>query len=276
MAIEDRAVAVNQGVVKSGINLDCISASWLATQLDEVGVVRLRDVFAPRWIDAMRETVTTRIAEHGDGDLLVGQPDQIVGSAAHQLINHPELRRLFDDVARLKRPDVSADSTTRCHLHIRNGFAPKAPSNLFHFDSSVLTMVVPIVIPEAAVGNCGELVAFGNKRPFRRFVASHLVDKILTHNSLYRRHLLMKVSETPEDYLVDIRPGDAYLFWGYRQLHGNLVCAPGLLRASLIVMFGDVHSDSPILNLAWRVSRSRRDLGRFQHSPKPLSDSAAS
>ena len=274
MAAEDRAVAVKHGVVESGINLDGISASWLASQLDEVGVVRLRDVFAPRWIDAMRETVTTRIDEHGDGDLLVGQPDQIVGSAAHQLINHPELHRLFDDVARLKRPNVKDVSNLKCHIHIRNGFAPKAPSNLFHFDSSVLTMVVPIFIPEAAAGSCGELVAFGNKRPFHRFVATHLVEKIWTHNSVYRRHLLKKVDEAPGEYLVDIRPGDAYVFWGYRQLHGNLVCAPGLLRASLIVMFGDVHSDSPILKLAWRFSRSRRDLGRFQHSPKPVSDSA--
>ena len=40
-------------------------------------------------------------------------------------------------------------------------------------DASILTMVIPIFIPRAEVGNCGELAAFGNKRPFRRFAVTH-------------------------------------------------------------------------------------------------------
>jgi hypothetical protein len=262
-----------EAVSPEAIRLGGISPSWLADQLDEQGVLRLRDVFSNEWLEAMRASVTDRIARHGDGDFLVQQPDDEIGSPAHRLMSEPTLHRLFEDATRLRRPKARSAGNFQCHIHIRNGMAPKAPSNLFHYDFSVMTMVIPIFIPHATVGNCGELAAFGNKRPFRRFVATHLVDKILTHNSLYRRHLVKKVNNAPEKYLVDLEPGDAYVFWGYRHLHGNLECAPGLLRATLVLVFDEVHSDSWALKLLWRFSRSRRDIGRFEYSPTAAADS---
>jgi hypothetical protein len=135
-------------------------------------------------------------------------------------------------------------------------------------------MVVPIFLPESTVGSCGELVAIGNKRPFRRFVASHLVDTILTQNSVYRRHVLKAVLDDPGKYIVALQPGDACVFSGYRTYHGNLVCAPGLLRATLVLQYGEVHSDSPTLRVAWRLSRSRRAMRRFQYRPATPADSA--
>jgi len=247
------------------IDLDGISASWVANELDDRGVVRLRDVFSTEWLQAMRASVADYVASHGDGDVFIPNPDHRIGSPAHQLLSDSALRRLFSDVARLRRPEARTEQTLRCAIPVRKGIAPKARSNLFHYDASVLTMVIPVFIPRATVGRCGELVAVGNKRPFRRFVATHLVETVLTHNSLYRRHVVKKVNRAPEKYIVDLEPGDAYMFWGYRTYHGNLVCAPGLLRATLVLQFGDVHSDSWVLKAAWRFSRSRRDLDLFQY-----------
>lgn len=246
-----------------------ISASWLADELDEQGVVRLQGVVSKEWLDAMRTWVTDRLGGHGDGDLFITEPDSEIGSPARRLMSDPTLRLLFDDAARLRRLKASLAQKFQCNMLIRNGMGPKARSNLFHYDASVLTMVVPIFIPHATVGSCGELAVFGNKRPFRRFVTTHLVESVLTHNSVYRRHLLKKVNNAPEKYIVDLQPGDAYVFWGYRLFHGNLVCAPGLLRATLVLGFGDVHSDSWVLKAAWRLSRSRRDLRRLQSTGHP-------
>jgi hypothetical protein len=253
------------------ISLEGISASWLAGQLDHHGVVRLRDVFSNEWLEALRAWVAARIADHGDGDFVITDADQEFGSPAQQLKSDPALRRLFHDAAALGWP--SAGQTMRCGIPVRAGTGPRANSNLFHYDPSVLTMVVPIFLPESTVGSCGELVAIGNKRPFRRFVASHLVDTILTQNSFYRRHVLKAVLDDPEKYIVALQPGDACVFSGYRTYHGNLMCAPGLLRATLVLQYGEVHSDSPALKVAWRFSRSRRAMRRFQYRPATPSDS---
>jgi hypothetical protein len=271
MAAEYVAGAADQ----EAIGLGGISPSWLANQLDELGVVRLRDVFSDEWLEAMRESVISRIASHGDGDLFITHPDHDIGSPAHQLMSDPALNRLLVDTARLRRPKAGPTQKFTCNIPVHNGFAPKFRSNRFHYDPTVLTMVVPIFMPDGTVGDRGELAAFGNKRPFRRFVATHLVDTVLAQNSLYRRYLTKKINNAPEKYLVELHPGDAYVFWGYRQFHGNLVCQPGLLRATLVLGFGEVHSDSWALKVAWRFSRSRRNVGRLQWSATAPADSTS-
>jgi hypothetical protein len=249
------------------IRLDGISASRLANQLDNDGVVLLRDVISNEWLEALRVSVTDHIADHGDGDFLIGQADHEIGSPAHQLVSDPQLQQLFNETARLRLPKAVAGQHIQCRIPVRAGTWPKFSSRLFHYDTSVLTMLVPIFIPRAAIGSCGELAAFGNKRPFRRSVASHFVDLILTYNPVYRRRVTKAVLDAPEKHIVDFQPGDACVFWGYRTYHGNLTCAPGLLRATLVLQYGQVHSDSWALRVAWTFSRSRRALRRFQYRP---------
>ncbi len=256
-----------QALNEEAISLGGISASWLANQLDNDGVVRLPGVFSNEWLEALRDSVTDDIAGHGDGDFWIADADREIGSPAHQLVSDPALRQLFTETTRLRFPKAASGQDIRASMPVRPGTLPKTRSNLFHYDACVLTMIVPIFIPSATVGTCGELAAFGNKRPFRRFVATHLVDTILTHNSLYRRYVTKKVLDAPDKYIVPLQPGDAYLFWGYRTLHGNLVCAPGRLRATLVVQYGQVHSDSRALKVVWRFSRSRQDKNRFEYVP---------
>jgi hypothetical protein len=253
---------VNDGV----INIDGITPTWLANELDDQGVVRLRDVISNEWLQAMRASVEYCIERNGDGDFFIAEADHEVGSPPHRLVSDPAFRQLFIAAADLRWPKAgAADHDIRCSMLVRAGNGPKARSNRFHYDGAVLTMVVPIFIPDADVGTNGELAAFGNKRRFRRFLASHLVDTVLTHNSLYRRRISRTVHAAPEKHLVELRPGDAYLFWGYRTFHGNLPCAPGLLRTTLVLHYGAVHSDSWVLRMVWKFSRSRRDLGALQY-----------
>jgi hypothetical protein len=249
------------------IRLGGISASQLADQLDNDGVVKLRDVISSEWLEALRVSVADHIANHGDGDFLIAQAHHEIGSPAHQLVSDPALQQLLRETAKLRLPKAVAAQPIHCNIPVRAGTGRQYRSHLFHYDTSILTMLVPIYIPRAALGSCGELAAFGNKRPFRRSVASHLVDLILTYNSMYRRRVAKAVLDAPEKHIVDFEPGDACIFWGYRTYHGNLTCAPGQLRASLVLQYGQVHSDSRAMRVAWTFSRSRRALRRFQYRP---------
>jgi hypothetical protein len=269
-----KAVNGQLAVSDEVIGLDGVSAPWLADQLDRHGVVCLRDVFSAEWLEALRVLVTDNITNHGDGDFLIPQADHDIGSPAHRLVSDSALRKLFSETARLRFPKVDAAQDIQCGITVRAGTGPKVRSNLFHYDASVLTMVVPIFLPRAAVGTCGELAAFGNKRPFRRFVASHLLDMVMTYRAAYRRRITKAVLDAPEKYIVDFQPGDACMFWGYRTYHGNLACAPGLLRATLVLQYGEVHAGSRAMGLVWRLGRSRRALRRFQCRTATSADSA--
>ena len=91
-----------------------------------------------------RVSVTDYIAGHGDGGFFIAEADHEVGSPAHQLVSDPALRRLFSETAQLRWPKAGSAQNMRCGMPVRNGIAPKARSNLFHYDASILTMVVPI------------------------------------------------------------------------------------------------------------------------------------
>src|ERR1700722_6170136 len=109
MAADGGGQAVNEEV----INLGGISASWLANQLDNDGVVLLHDVFSNEWLHALRDSVIDDIAGHGDGDFWIAQADREVGSPAHRLVSDPALRELFHETVRLRFPKTASGQDIR-------------------------------------------------------------------------------------------------------------------------------------------------------------------
>jgi hypothetical protein len=214
------------------------------------------------------------IAARGDRDFLVPDAADDTNTPAHELVATPELRALFTSVAEAGWPRVSHAGKIGSGLTVRTGPAhTQGPAMLFHYDASVVTMVVPIYIPDGQVGDLAELVALPNNRPFRRLLIMHVIDKLATHNSLYRRRFAKKIFHDPERHIVNMRPGNAYVFWGYRTLHGNLPCAANVLRSTLVLQYGEVHRKSPVLSLGRAFGR--RKLRRMQIAAVRAADSSA-
>jgi hypothetical protein len=244
-------------MAETAIRLGDVSIPDLIKKLDTDGVVCLENAISSTWLKAARATLPKYMARYGAQDFLVADVGDEADTPSHELVNDPVLRELFAEVAQAGWPLARHASSIRNGLTVRSGPVRKAPGMLFHYDASVVTMVVPIFIPDGERGDSGELVAIPNKRPFRRFLVSHTVDKLLTHNSWYRRRVARKALREPGEHIVDLKPGNAYLFWGYRTLHGNLPCAPGLLRSTLILQYGEVHRPSPALALARAIGRRK-------------------
>src|SRR5258705_6375916 len=92
---------------------------------------------------------------------------------------------------RSRRRCSSAGVLLTCEIVRRTAVAVVAPVRrvLFHYDASVVTMVVPLFMPDAERGNSGELVGLFNTRPSRHFVLANIIDKIVRQRRFYRRHL---------------------------------------------------------------------------------------
>jgi hypothetical protein len=67
-------------------------------------------------------------------------------------------------------------------LRCLTGETSRKHSMVFHFDSYVLTLLLPIEV-QAGEEN-GELILLPNFRPIRRWYVSNLIDKILLDNAL--------------------------------------------------------------------------------------------
>ena len=135
----------------------------------------------------------------------------------------------------------------------------------FHYDSTVITALVPLFVPDGAPEVAGDFICFPNNRPLRRFGWVNLIEKAVMQNGVARKwfaHLAMRRDSRVK--LIKLVPGNIYFFWGYRTLHANFTCAPNVLRATLLFHFGDPHANSFLIRLILRLRkyRVRRAMAR--------------
>jgi hypothetical protein len=93
----------------------------------------------------------------------------------------------------------------------------------YHFDGTYLNMILPVVVPKISGERRGQLIAYPNIRSFKRnFWDTKVVPALARVKPLHR------VFRRRE---VDYQERGAYLFYGYRTLHGVESPAEAGLRA---------------------------------------------
>ena len=142
-------------------------------------------------------------------------------------------------------------------LRCVQGNSGRRESNCFHYDASLVTVLLPIEIPQNG-SDRGDLIMFPNLRRVRSNVLFNVLEKMLLQNALSRklitaaiRHHLLK----PEK--LQLVPGNLYLFWGYRTLHANEPCDPASRRATAIFHYGDPHAGSFATRLILKLNQRR-------------------
>ncbi|HWN22511.1 MAG TPA: hypothetical protein VNP93_11095 [Gaiellaceae bacterium] len=93
----------------------------------------------------------------------------------------------------------------------------------YHFDGTYLNMILPVVVPKITGERRGQLTAYPNIRSFKKtFWDTKVVAALARVKALHR---LFRKRE------VDYQERGAYLFYGYRTLHGVESPAEAGLRA---------------------------------------------
>ncbi len=231
----------------------------IADKLDADGVVQLDDAVAPEWVAAAQEAVERLIRTQGERDHFIRSPHGAEHRVEEAILTDPGVRKLLEDVVRTRFPEgvVNAELTDSA-LRVIAGPRGVGDAYWFHYDASVLTMMVPIFLPKADPGMSGELVGLFNNRPVRRFALVNVIDKVVGQSGMYRRRILRRIERGYRPPSVEMEVGNAYLFWGYRSLHGNMPVESGAVRATLLLHFGRPHVSSRLLKTAVRVRRMLR------------------
>lgn len=128
-------------------------------------------------------------------------------------------------------------------IRFLQGRTGRKESHFFHFDATVLTALVPVVIPTEGA-YCGDLISFPNIRPVRRSVSVNVLEKAVLHNTVSQKITSWLVRQGwLKPLRIKLIPGNIYLFWGYRSLHANDPCDPAKLRATALYHFGNPHRE---------------------------------
>jgi hypothetical protein len=232
--------------------------------MDRDGVVRLDDVVSSAWLQSARSYVESHLSERGERDATIrlAQDDD---SPARPLVTDPDIQALLAGLTEKGCPNGLPQDAADVNVMLRILAGPvrNGVPYWFHYDASVVTMILPIMVPDARPGESGELILLPNRRQFHRSVLRNIAEKLLTQNPLYRRRIKRQVQRAHGQQVVNLAPGSAYLFWGYRALHGNMPCAPNALRATLMLHYGDPHHHHPLLAAAKAIRMAGHRL-RFR------------
>ena len=218
-------------------------AGALAHQINSIGYAVIRDFVAPDELCAAQEFVRNAVvASGGEYAGFTGTRD-LEGTFLAKLPYDPGFvalcRNVYESAIGRPAPDVDFYQILRC----LSGTGAKKHSMCFHFDSYILTALIPITVPDH--GSPGRLVIHPNTRGIRRTYLGNLVDKVLVDNRLsqalfnwaYRRGSKRVIR-------LSLKPGSLYLFWGYRSLHTNEPCDADAIRATALLHYADPHADS--------------------------------
>jgi hypothetical protein len=225
----------------------------LVAEVEQTGFAVLPEFISPETLRKLQEFVVATVQAAGGEYTVLNGKGAVAGTLLAELPDHPAFRslarRIYEVATSSAAPDQSIYQVLRCLA----GETGRKESFTFHFDSYVVTMLLPILIP--TVGRRGHLVMAPNLRPIRSSYVWNLRDKIFIDNGLTQfalRHLYQ--SSVLKMKRVELTPGNLYIFWGYRTLHMNEPCEIENIRATAILHFGDPHGDSPLRRAMGRVA----------------------
>jgi hypothetical protein len=243
------------------MNLPEISANdvlGLATSMNTFGWGVYSDYLAPADLELLANFVQRAVEDTGGQYIAFSGPEPVAGTMFEELGRSPQLTKLLRALyqAGLQRPAPRQGlyQLLRC----LKGQSGLKESLRFHYDSYVVTALLPIIIP--ATGAAGHLIMLPNTRKVRSNYLFNLLDKVILDNPLTQRFLRLGYLHFLPFKQVPMVPGNLYLFWGYRSIHANRPCDPDQIRATALFHFGDPHTGNSLRKITGRAKARATSL----------------
>ncbi|WP_439574441.1 hypothetical protein [Phreatobacter sp.] len=226
-------------------------ASAIVSAIDRDGIAAVENFVDPADLDVAQQFVRQSVAANGGNYLDFKGSGQLDGTFLKSLPSDPGFvglcHGIYEKSIGAPAPDTGFYQVLRC----LSGSLARSNSLNFHYDSYVLTALIPIIMPDR--GKRGDLLIIPNVRRVRSSYAGNMIDKILLDNPL-SQGVLRGLYARKSGLIRHVRlvPGTLYLFYGYRTIHTNETCDPEAIRSTALFHFADPHAESGLKTLLRR------------------------
>jgi hypothetical protein len=226
----------------------------LAESMDKRGFACLPDCLSESDLESLRSRVSGAGLDPTGKYAVLQDRKTFDETALTKIPASPEFQLLCRQLLKLATRTALNETDHYQVVRCLNGDVGRRNSYFFHYDTYVLTVLIPIMIPQT--GERGDLVLFPNVRRIRRTYLHNLFDKFLVDNQ-FAQWVLKQATKRKifGATAVVMKPGNIYFFWGYRSIHANEPCDPNQVRATALLHFGD----------PYRGSHARTFLRRIRH-----------
>jgi hypothetical protein len=217
----------------------------LADRIDADGYAVVEGFVPPDELGEAQEFVRQAVARNDGQYLLFSGRKDLGGTFLERLATNADFvdlcRGIYTRGTGAPAPNVGFYQILRC----LSGAQVKHHSMRFHYDSYVLTALIPIIMPSH--GSKGNLIIIPKTRPIRNSYGANVLDKILVESRLAQAFFAMVYRKRWRSMLsLELRPGNLYFFWGYRSLHTNEPCEADEIRSTALLHYADPHVGSSL------------------------------
>ena len=233
----------------------------LAQNIEKFGYGVISKFVTVAELDQLRSFVRRTVAAAGNRYVALNGNAPVAHTVLGRMTESKALKRICMRTYELATSRPAPDEDYHQVLRCLTGDTGRRESMIFHFDSHVLAVLLPIEIPNGM----GELILLPNVRPIRQWYVTNLLDKVALDNSL-RQWLLRQMARRHSERFVRIAltPGDLYFFTGYRSVHANAACDADQIRATALFHYGNLHHASRLRRL---LRRSRYESNQVSLNP---------
>lgn len=225
-------------------DLSAVDTRSVVRSIETKGYGVVPGFLKPEALDQVRRFVSAAVTR--SGGQYVGFTGSELGEgvladvAADQSF-HAFMQQIYSIGTGRNAPQVGFYQVLRC----LSGSSVQRHSMNFHYDSYVVTALIPIEIP--ASGKTGDLLMIPNARRIRQTYIANVFDKVLLDNRVTQVLLrwLIRRRLVPVTRIKPV-PGDLYLFWGYRSIHANEACDESKVRATALYHYANPHAGTAL------------------------------
>jgi hypothetical protein len=229
------------------------SAPALAQSMDESGVGVLHDIVPASMLAKLRSGVLDLVEQNGARYYGFSNVEWVRDSCLASLFDDAGLHTLLRQLYVGKMGALPPSDQIVPVMRVLTGEQGTRHSNNFHYDSYVISVLLPVLIPNGPNEPPGNLVMFPNLRNARRSPVVNIIEKVLVEKLLARFWRLAIVQKGLSAPVVTLTPGNLYFIWGMRSLHANQACAPSRVRCTVLLHFGDPHESSVFKGFSQRL-----------------------
>ena len=182
-------------------------------------------------------------------------------SASNNLLNDEKffgsIENLLKDITSSFNFKIRENEKLYKVLRVVTGEKSKKVSLDFHFDAHLLTLLIPIYIPNTEKSDNGNLIIIKNLRTLTKALIKNIFQKIFYQSNFFKNFFIRKNLVKKE--ILNLSPGNVYIFNGFRTLHANMNINPKDIRATILVHYYDIFKSSFLVDLN-RKMRIKKEL----------------
>jgi hypothetical protein len=214
--------------------------SQLVNDMNSTGFSLLPGCVSEKDLARCQSFVDEAVTESAGEYVHFNGPEAVSGSGLDALAECRQFKALLHRIYEVGMGHPGPDQKFYQVLRCLAGAGGQKNSMIFHYDSYVVTALIPIRIPES--GQSGDLVMWPNTRRVRRTYFVNVLDKVILDNPLAQIVLKFGLRSNRLPLVrIKMRPGNLYLFWGYRSVHTNEPCDLDKIRATALFHYGNPH-----------------------------------